>query len=234
VTVLRDGVAVGTATPSRSGRFALEVTLVEGVNVLTAVAANAAGASPPSAAVTVVRDTTGPVLAWTPADRSGFFDPVVTVSGTVVDDAAGVAALEVNGAAVPVGSAGTFATVLGLAEGENSVTVVATDALGNKRTEVRRVRLFPYSAEWKITGHDPVLNAFLQIRDRDGRPVQADSATLVIRDATGAVVRRLPMSWTDGKYKATVLWLARGTYSVWGEVDMAGWRVTLLGGEVRR
>lgn len=75
----------------------------------------------------------------------------------------------------------------------------------------------------------------MQIQDQDARPVRADSVTLVVRDDSGAVVHREPMSSVDEeKYKATVLWLGPGTYTVWAEVDLAGWRVTLFGGQVRR
>lgn len=234
VTVMRSGAVVATAEPGRDGRYAVEVPLVEGVNVLTARAANHAGTSAPSVEVTVVRDTTGPVLDWTPADRTGSFDPTVTVSGTVADEFAGVATLEVNGTAVPVGPGGAFATVLELVEGENTVTVVATDALGNKRVEVRTVRLFPYSAEWTFAGQGNALNVFLAIEDQGGRPVRADAVTLVIRDASGAVAHREAMSWLDTKYKATVKGLPAGTYTVSAEVDISGWRVTMPGGEVSR
>ncbi|MFS8477767.1 MAG: hypothetical protein FWJ93_02115 [Micromonosporaceae bacterium] len=234
VTIMRSGAVVATAEPGRDGRYSVDVPLVEGVNMFTARAANHAGTSAPSVEVTVVRDTTAPVLDWTPADQTGFFDPTVTVSGTVADEFSGVATLEVNGAAVPVAPGGAFATVLDLVEGENTVTVVATDGLGNKRVEVRTVRLFPYSAEWTFAGQGTALNVFLAIEDQGGRPVRADAVTLVIRDASGAVAHGQAMSWLDTKYKATVLRLPAGTYTVWAEVDIAGWRVTTPGGEVRR
>src|SRR5690606_18675835 len=143
-----------------------------------------------------------------------------------------VATLEVNGTAVPVGPGGAFATALDLVEGENTVTVAATDALGNKRVEVRTVRLFPYSAQWTFAGQGAALNVFLAIEDQGGRPVRADTVTLVIRDASGAVAHRATMSWLDTKYKATVLRLPSGTYTVSAEVDISGWRVTAPGGEV--
>jgi hypothetical protein len=233
VTVYRDGAAVGTATPGRDGRFSLPVPLAEGANAFTAVAANHGGASPESNRVSVVRDGTGPALLWTPADRTGSFEPVVTVAGRATDAGSGVSSLEVNGVPVVVGADGGFSTPLTLAVGQNTITVVATDALGNKSTEVRTVRLFPYTAQWQFTGHTPVLNAFLSITDGAGRPVRVDAATLVLRDAFGAVVRRAPMSPTGNRYKATVLGLAPGTYTVTAELDIAGVRVTLSGGEVR-
>jgi hypothetical protein len=233
VTVYRDGAALGTATPGRDGRFSLPVPLAEGANAFTAVAANHGGASPESNRVTVLRDSTGPALVWTPADRTGFFAPAVTVAGTATDAGSGVSTLEVNGVPVAIGAGGGFSAPLNLAVGQNTITVVATDALGNKSTEVRTVRLFPYSAAWQFTGHTPVLNAFLSIADGAGRPVRVDAATLVLRDATGAEVRRAPMSRVGNQYKATVLGVAPGTYTVTAELDLAGVRVTISGGEVR-
>jgi hypothetical protein len=55
VTVLRDGVPVATAGTAPDGSWSADVPLAVGDNVLTAVATNPAGDSPPSAAVTVAR-----------------------------------------------------------------------------------------------------------------------------------------------------------------------------------
>jgi hypothetical protein len=96
VSILRDGAVIATAEPDRDGAFSVEVTLVEGPNALTAVATNHAGDSPASNEVVIVRDTTGPLLEWTPADGDGFFGPEVTVAGTAIDAHASPVTLAVN------------------------------------------------------------------------------------------------------------------------------------------
>jgi len=184
----------------------------------------------------VIRDVNGPAMSWTPADRTGFFAPStsVPVTGTLTDEYVAIGALEVNGVAVPVAADGTFSTTVDLTEGENAITVVATDALGNTTTETRTVRLFAYQAGWKVFGEagKGALNLQLAITDADGAPVQVGSAALTLRDAAGQPAYQGPMSWEDGWYRGTVRGLDDGTYTAWALLDVEGWQVTLSGGEV--
>ncbi|MCW2923410.1 MAG: hypothetical protein JWM98_814 [Thermoleophilia bacterium] len=72
-----------------------------------------------------------PTVAITsPTDGAALTGSPVTVSGTATDNV-GVASLEVNGVATPV-VAGAFSAPLALAAGSNTITVVATDAVGNE------------------------------------------------------------------------------------------------------
>jgi hypothetical protein len=238
VSILRDGAVVGTAEPARDGTFNVEAPLVEGENAFTAVATNFAGDSPASVPLVVVRDTTGPVLDWTPADGDGFFGASTTVSGTAIDEFAAPVTLTVNGAPTAVAADGSWSRSVALVEGANSIVVVATDALGNATSESREVGSIGYDETWQVaagTGRG-ALAVFLAIADAAGSPTQVTSVMLEVRNAAGDVVRTQPMTWeeVDLRYHALVSALPRGTYTLVGRLVVDGWNVTLIGPEVRR
>ncbi|MGH3071968.1 MAG: carboxypeptidase regulatory-like domain-containing protein, partial [Gaiellaceae bacterium] len=230
VTLLRDGTAVGTAEPARDGAFGATAALVEGPNTFTAVARNYAGDSPASEPVTVTLDTTGPSLTWTPADRTGFFSPSPVVSGTATDAYAGVSEVLVNGEAASLTSDGAFAADVELVPGENTLTVVARDRVGNTTTEARTVAYFAYDAAWSVSGEKGkgTLNAFLRLTS-GGSPVQVDAVTAELVDADGDVVAARPMQWIDGKYQADMGKPAGGTYTLRGTLFENGFTIRSTG-----
>lgn len=80
----------------------------------------------------------GPALSLTaPADGTTVNVPSVTVSGNATDNKA-VSSLTVNGQPATI-SSGTFSKDVALAEGPNTITVVASDATGNTATATRSV-----------------------------------------------------------------------------------------------
>ncbi|TDG15230.1 hypothetical protein E2F43_03070 [Seongchinamella unica] len=96
---------------------------------------------------TVYNDGGPPVLDWTPADGASTSESSIEVAGTVSDDV-DVASVTVNGdpvVLVPTGNPGeySFSTVVELEDGENMITVVATDTsnCGDPTTQVRTVTL---------------------------------------------------------------------------------------------
>jgi prefoldin subunit 5 len=134
VTVDGNGVAVNP-----DGTFEAEVALVEGDNVFVVEATDAVG-NMASTDVTIVLDTTAPVITITgPADGSTVTEAAVTVYGTVDDTAAMV---WVNGVAAEDG-AGGFSAVVSLTEGDNTIMVVAVDELGNSASESITVTYAP-------------------------------------------------------------------------------------------
>jgi RHS repeat-associated protein len=125
-------------TVDASGNFSGTVTLLEGLNTITIVATDAAG-NKTTVTRRVTKDTIPPALiVTTPTDNTITNQTNITVSGTVTD--ASATTLTVNGSTVQIGTNGTFSTSVVLAEGVNSITVVATDAAGNKTTITRKVR----------------------------------------------------------------------------------------------
>jgi YD repeat-containing protein len=136
VTVTANGIPVSVGT---GGAFSSAVSLTEGRNTITVVATDAAGNSS-TVTRTVIKDSTPPALTVSsPADGSVTNQPSTTVSGTVLDST--TVALTINGVSTAIGSNGTFSSSLALIEGTNAITLVATDAAGNKTTVVRNVRL---------------------------------------------------------------------------------------------
>ena len=231
VTILRGGEPVATAEPARDGTFSVEVALNEGPNSFTAVARNYGGTSPASAPVVVTLDTTGPALVWSPADRAGFFDPSLVVSGTATDQHAGVAEVLVNGEAASLTPDGAFAADVDLVEGENTLTVTARDRVGNETTERRTVAYYAYTAAWQVSGENGrgELQAFLRIRNAAGQLVQVDSVTAELVAQNGTVVASRPMTYEDGKYHAGMGKPERGTYTLRGRILVRGFDVRSIG-----
>ena len=78
-------------------------------------------------------DTIPPQVAFiSPADGAVFNTTPISVTGTASDDVA-LASVTVNGA--DVGTTGTWSIDIGLTEGSNVITVVATDTSGNTATD---------------------------------------------------------------------------------------------------
>ncbi|MBT0664625.1 chitobiase/beta-hexosaminidase C-terminal domain-containing protein [Geobacter pelophilus] len=90
----------------------------------------------------ITLDTVPPVLAvTTPAANSIGNTAIITVSGTVTDAGGGTSTLTINGVGSNVGAGGAFSSQVALTSGANTITVVATDPIGNTTTIVRTVTL---------------------------------------------------------------------------------------------
>jgi bacillopeptidase F len=126
----------GNIVHAVNGSFTSMVVLVEGMNKITVVAADAAGNT--SSIVRSVRLYTQPPVCviQSPNDSLITKTSSIAVSGTVSDSTA--VALTINGSSVPV-SNGSFNTTVNLAEGTNKIAIVVTDAAGNKTTISRTV-----------------------------------------------------------------------------------------------
>ncbi|MFC1939781.1 Ig-like domain-containing protein [Chloroflexota bacterium] len=133
-----NGVAVATVGPS----FSTVVNLSEGENTIIASGYGSGGSTSAylgtSGIRTVKRDTTAPVLRITsPVSGSSFNTPGITVSGTVDDPNVTTATLTLNSVprSIPV-VAGTFNYSVGLGTGDNVISIVASDSLGNTSSAV--------------------------------------------------------------------------------------------------
>ena len=103
----------------------------EGIYVLVVTATDRAG-NEASVTRTFTIDRTPPVLSVaSPRDGALIAGSSVTVFGDVSD--LSPVSVTVNGAPAPV-SDGTFSRIVSLVDGENTITVVATDAAGNSST----------------------------------------------------------------------------------------------------
>jgi hypothetical protein len=103
--------------------------------------AGVALAAPYAWSFTVGTDLVPPDLTVsTLADGAATKDPTLNISGTVTDNI-GVKSLTINDGAVTVNSDGSFHHTLQLVPGPNTITIVAADFAGTKKTGVRTVSL---------------------------------------------------------------------------------------------
>lgn len=87
-------------------------------------------------------DTVPPALTVTsPADNMVTNASTITVSGTTNDITSGPVTLTVNDVPVDVEEDGAFTYEFTLTEGDNTITIVATDSAGKQTTIVRHVKL---------------------------------------------------------------------------------------------
>ncbi|MGH7544636.1 MAG: hypothetical protein ACREKI_00475, partial [Gemmatimonadota bacterium] len=126
------------ATVTNNASYAATVPLpVEGANALQVTAIDAAGNQTDSTR-NVLRDTQAPLITINePADGLITKDTAVTVSGTITDLTEVMANL--NGIPLTLDGAGGFSAQASLLEGQNFLTVSATDAAGNGASVTRLV-----------------------------------------------------------------------------------------------
>lgn len=96
------------------------------------------------ATVNFIVSTAAPTLDVTsPVDKLITNYPAVTVTGRAAagSDAVTLSSVTVNGTKVTVGQDGTFSTDVAINEGDNTITIVATDSLGKATTVTRTVTL---------------------------------------------------------------------------------------------
>lgn len=139
----------GIPAPNSGGSFAIPVPLIEGLNVLTAVATNTGGVAS-TATVQITLDTTPPhITIDSPANGSVTTDASVNVTGLANDVVVGTVNAQdvqvtVNGIAAQVANRTYAATGVPLAVGANTIQATARDRAGNgTTTSVAVTRVLP-------------------------------------------------------------------------------------------
>ncbi len=142
----------GIRADASGGTFiARDVPLIEGGNLISAVATRGAGAgaSAASATINVVRDLSPPYLAIAaPAQNARVHTATVTVSGLVNDLVAGTVnagevSVKVGPVTAEVSNRSFLARDVPLVEGTQDLAVEAVDASGNRATATLTVRRAP-------------------------------------------------------------------------------------------
>lgn len=129
--------AAGTTTVN-DGKFSHGVKLRAGVNVITAEAIIDGKTTDRSLPVIIILDQTKPQLnIISPVEGSRINTEVVHVTGNVVEQF--LDKLVVNGQKVQVDKERKFSHRVLVNEGENNITIEATDLAGNKTTVTRAV-----------------------------------------------------------------------------------------------
>lgn len=127
----------GTTTVA-NGKFSYGVKLRSGINAITAEAVVDGKTTDRSLPVVLILDQTKPQLTiLTPAQGDRINAEVVHVTGNVVEQF--LDKVTVNGQTVQVGKDRSFSHRVLVNEGENTITITATDIAGNKTTVTRTV-----------------------------------------------------------------------------------------------
>ncbi|MBP3041352.1 S8 family serine peptidase [Bacillaceae bacterium Marseille-Q3522] len=138
VQVLNNGAEAAVTEVAEDGTFAVDLTLAEGENVLTAKSVVEQGSTDESEPVTIIYDKTKPALTIdSPENESKTNRETVTVEGTVADS--NLKWVKVNGQLATV-TDGRYSKRIILESGENLIKVVALDQAGNRT--VKRVTVF--------------------------------------------------------------------------------------------
>lgn len=154
IIVALDGKAQAASTLTKTAitngysvTFTPASAISDGAHTVSIAASDNDGNAAAEKTTTFTVDTVPPTLNITsPADGLITNAQQITVRGTTNDATSSpvVIAIALNGAdqgAVSVGTDGAFSKALTLAEGENTITVTATDAAGKVSTVTRTVRL---------------------------------------------------------------------------------------------
>ncbi|WP_048600647.1 S8 family serine peptidase [Rubeoparvulum massiliense] len=121
-----------------NGQFAVETTLHDGENILTAEVMVNGKVTDRSQPITVTLDQAAPELTVSsPADQQKVNSEVIRVEGQVIDPH--FTALLVNEEAAEVNEDGTFSHRLMVNEGEFTITVKALDRAGNETVMTRTI-----------------------------------------------------------------------------------------------
>lgn len=132
-----------TKTPSGKGytcSYTPESALGDGSHTIYINASDHDGNAAIQQSVQFTVDTVAPTLNLTsPADNLKTNEDTVTVSGTTNDATSSPVTVTINGDPVTVQSNGSFSKAVTLTEGENTITVIATDSADKSTTIVRHV-----------------------------------------------------------------------------------------------
>ena len=132
-----------TKTPSGKGytcSYTPETALGDGSHTIYINASDHDGNAATQKSVQFTVDTVAPTLnVSSPADNLKTNEDTVTVSGTTNDATSSPVTLTINGDPVTVQSNGSFSKVVSLTEGDNTITIIATDSAGKSTTIIRHV-----------------------------------------------------------------------------------------------
>jgi len=151
------------ASVDPTGVWSMDVALSEGTNTLTVEATDAVG-NTNTVLVHIVLDTTAPTLSITaPADGAHVSEASVVVTGTTEAGAM----VYVDGVLAETVSTTGWEAMVVLAEGSNTVTVTAQDALGNSESMTLEVIYDPpYATPDDLNNlQDQLQNAIDQLND---------------------------------------------------------------------
>lgn len=147
ITLKVDGTAVTSFTKTAvtngySCAYTPTTALADGQHTIEIGGTDNDGNSATAKSITFKVDTIPPVLTVNnPTNELITNNASLTVSGTTDDATSKPVTVKVNNTAVTVNSDGSFSTTITLANGSNTITIVATDKAGKTSTVTRTVTL---------------------------------------------------------------------------------------------
>lgn len=134
-----------TKTPVSGGyncSYTPSTTLADGQHTIKIDSADNDGNASIQTSISFKIDTVAPTLnVVNPTENFITNQPQITVEGTTNDATSSPVTVTINNEPVIVQSNGSFSKQITLSEGENTITVVATDGAGKSTTVVRHVKL---------------------------------------------------------------------------------------------
>ncbi len=224
VTILSNGIAVGSATAATNGAYSVAVItpLANGVHTITATATVGTVTSAQSAKVYVTIDTTIPATPGTPT-LSQMFSNVASIKGTTDSDT--TVSLYANGVLVGRGMdyRGTYIiSTTPLTNGTHSIVAVATDAAGNVSHPSAAFSLVVNVVQPSVPSV-PVLESFSDSGVKGDRITNATKPTFMGTATAGSLVKiysgttLLGSGWAiaGGLYAVTItVSLANGVHPI--------------------
>ncbi len=187
----------GNNGTNQTNTYNLTVTLPQlddGMHNITVYAKDSEG-NTSEATLDFLVDTIAPAIAFDPVPSPA--NASVLINGTFVEEGAGIASVVVNGVSAATNEENNSysATGLPLVDGENLITVLATDKAGNIGTEELNIT---------VDAIPPVLNITQPAGERTWfvdnivkgtvSDTNLESATLVVKNETDVVVSRYELS----------------------------------------
>jgi len=203
--------AVNATMDLKNGTWSIKENLADGPHQMVMVAKDLAG-NKNSLQVNLNIDTVPPVLTVkTPAGTGTYYtnNATLTVSGTVIN----ATLLTLNGVNVTIGTNGNFSTSFTLADGTNTVTVLAKDLAGNQAKWERTVVLDKKAPKVTITSPATGLVTNKGTIDVIGT---VDDLTAAIKQGTKNVTT------TNGSFTVTVTLSAGANTVTITATDLAG------------
>ena len=163
--------------------------------------------------------TTSPTLTITsPQDSLLTNRNTVTVAGTAIDSTQVTVA--VDGNSVPLTN-GAFSTTWVLSEGENAITVIATNAAGNATTITKTVRMYAIPPAVTISSPSDSLLTNQNVVHVSGTVSDSTAVTLTINGSSVPV--------TNGSFSTTCLLVEGMNTIIISAADAAGNKTTATG-----
>lgn len=199
--------------------FSVPVTLVNGSNLVSVVAVDAAGNTTTNNRSLNFDATMPGIVVAEPVDNSYTSANVVKVSGSVDK----VSAVTVAGVAATVQDNNWFATV-NLVAGVNTVEIVATDLYGNSSSVKRSITLDASSPNLSIVL--PAQDIAVNTPNVLISGVVSDTTALALESSLNGVVTSVPVN--GGVYSFNVDFAAEGIYPVVVKAKDAAGNVTSI------